>query len=425
MTGTQSANHAMSDATQYPVLASVEREMLRARIWPNFTPQIERLYRNEAAAYSKKPVVMLWLMGLCLFDMFLVTDYILAPGDLLLYVTGRLAVATPACLALLYAAVHVRSCYDALISTMPVLLSATLTFLFMTSHGSYRADYMFGDILILMCGCVINRSLFGYALVSVALQCVLFQVVLFGSDIVTSGGTLLHMLFCVSGAVVALVTSYTLEKERRQSFLLDLRVRLLNRQLEMMAMTDPLTGLANRRRLAEATERFWARQAAQPPQAGIILIDIDHFKLFNDRLGHMAGDACLAAIAGHVCLALRSRDLAVRFGGEKILVFLPDTDLAAASAVAEAVCRSIRAAHIPHPGLGEKTVVTASLGVHAANTRDCTLADIITRADAALYAAKAAGRDCVRPLPPSNVQPQELASSAATEGGGLRAPALA
>ena len=371
--------------------------MAAGRLWPGFAPQIERLYKGEATEYSKKHVVVHWLIGVFLFDMFIASDYVLVPKDILLYATARLAVMTPVCLAVLYLAAHFRRWYNALISAMPVLMSATLAFLLMVSHGSYRSDYLFGNILVLISGCIINRSPFGYALVSVLLQCVLFHIVLFGSDIAPPGGQLLHMLFCVSGAIVAVITSYTLEKDRRRTFLLGLRVRLLNRELEVVAMTDPLTGLANRRRLAQATEHFWAKRLAAPSLASVILIDIDHFKLFNDQRGHMAGDECLKTIARRVRLHLRDGDLAVRFGGEEVLVFLPDTGFETARHVAEAICGGIRAARIPHPALGPQGTVTASLGIHTVNSRECTVKDLIALADTALYAAKAAGRDCVWP----------------------------
>ena len=419
----------MSDASQYPPLASIEREMAAGHLWPVFSRQIERLYRSEAACLSARPVVTPWLIGIVLFDMFLASDYVVAPKDFIIYAVFRLLIVTPACLTVLVMAVRHRSAYQALISAMPVLMSAALAFLLVTLHGSYRADYMFGNILILICGCIINRSPLAYAIVSVLLQCAMFHTILFGSDIVSSGGRLLHSLFCISGAVVALITSYTLETDRRQTFLLGLRVRLLNRELEAVAMTDPLTGLANRRRLADVTECFWVKQPAISPLASIILIDVDHFKMFNDQQGHMAGDVCLETIARRVCLQLRCRDLAVRFGGEEILVFLPDTGFDAARQVADAICGSIRAAQIPHPALGKDAFVTASLGVHTGNTRDCTVDELIASADTALYAAKAAGRNCIWPpirIPSADQDfAAETCGSRQSEHDGKRAHALA
>ncbi len=402
----------MSDVSRSPSLASIEREMTAGRLWPRFSLPIECLYRADASAASKKPVIGLWLIGIFLFDMFLISDYVVAPGDFVLYATCRLLILTPACLASLYLAARLPGLYNALVGTAPVLMSATLAFLLIVTHGSYRADYLFGNVLILICGCVINRTPLGYAIVSVLLQCALFEIVLFVSDIDSSAGRLLHTLFCISGATVALITSYALERDLRQAFLMGLRVRLLNRELEQFAMTDPLTGLANRRRLAEATDEVWAKRPASDAVASIVLLDIDHFKMFNDHHGHMAGDACLQVIARLVCKHLRSRDLAVRFGGEEILVFLPDTGFAAAREVAEAICGSIRAARLAHPALGDQAIVTASLGVHAANPCDCTVNEVIAQADAALYAAKAGGRNRVHPTASTRSAFQEVPAGA-------------
>ena len=392
------ATHPTSDVLKYPPLAAIDREVAVAHLWLTFSPDIESLYRREAVSGSRTPVFVSWLIGIVLFDLFLASDYVVASDDLMLYAIGRLGIMTPACLAVLYLASRFGQAYNGLISSMPVLVSGTLTTLLMISHGSYRADYLFGNILILICGCVINRAPLAYAICSVCLQCALFNIVLFGSDIVPAGHRLIHMLICLSGAVVALITSYMLERDSRKAFLLAMRVRLLNHDLQTIAMTDPLTGLANRRRLAEATQLFWTDRADEALMASVVLIDIDHFKLFNDHHGHMAGDDCLGVIARLLSRQLRGgRDLAVRFGGEELLVFLPDTRFDAARRVAEAICESIREARIPHPHLGEQAIVTASLGVYTVDARECTPNELIALADKALYAAKAAGRNCIWP----------------------------
>lgn len=168
-----------------------------------------------------------------------------------------------------------------------------------------------------------------------------------------------------------------------------------NLSLQELADSDGLTGLANRRhfegRLAAEHER--ARRSGQP--CALILLDVDYFKKYNDRYGHVAGDACLRAVAGVVAAQTRRpADLAARYGGEEFAVLLPDTDLEGACAVAQnirAALAQLRLAHADHPGGN----VTVSLGVHVMGAANCPQKPVawVEAADALLYEAKAAGRD--------------------------------
>lgn len=124
------------------------------------------------------------------------------------------------------------------------------------------------------------------------------------------------------------------------------------------------------------------------------MIDIDHFKLFNDRYGHQAGDQCLRQIAATLrSVAKRNTDIAARYGGEEMALILSDTDLAGGSTVAEYYCQAVRDLHIPH-GDSEKGIVTVSIGVAAVPSDDIHSSDdLVASADAALYQAKHSGRD--------------------------------
>jgi len=169
----------------------------------------------------------------------------------------------------------------------------------------------------------------------------------------------------------------------------------LNATLEKLAQQDGLTGLANRRKFDEVLDASMqlARRSALP--LAIILIDVDYFKKFNDLYGHVAGDECLRRVGKVIkdC-ERRSCDLAARYGGEEFVVLLPDTDLAGALVVAEAIRKAIRALKIEHIG-NTAGVVTISAGVDVVtNLTDQISADmLVSAADKALYEAKASGRD--------------------------------
>jgi diguanylate cyclase (GGDEF)-like protein len=129
-----------------------------------------------------------------------------------------------------------------------------------------------------------------------------------------------------------------------------------------------------------------------------VLLDVDHFKAFNDLYGHPAGDACLKRIAACVTAELRNvDDLAVRYGGEEFLLLLPATDVADAVRIAERVRRAIAALGIPHDGAEKTGLVTASLGVAAAPVSALSSTELIAAADIALYTAKRNGRNQVCP----------------------------
>ena len=128
------------------------------------------------------------------------------------------------------------------------------------------------------------------------------------------------------------------------------------------------------------------------------MLDIDHFKAFNDRYGHPAGDACLKRVTSCALAELRgAQDLAARYGGEELLLVLPGATTATAVAVAERIRRGIEALGIPHELAGANRIVTASFGVAAAPTAAVSADELVVAADTALYAAKTSGRNRVVP----------------------------
>jgi diguanylate cyclase (GGDEF)-like protein len=171
-------------------------------------------------------------------------------------------------------------------------------------------------------------------------------------------------------------------------------LRKAQRALEQIATHDSLTGLANRRLFERSLEIEFARGARQSSPVGLIMLDIDFFKRYNDAYGHVAGDHCLTQVA----LALKSccqrkADLAVRYGGEEFAVLLPDTDINGVLAIAGQIRRSVMDKRITHSG-SPTGYLTVSLGCYSFIPRgNDSLEVFIQRADAALYQAKNAGRN--------------------------------
>lgn len=161
-----------------------------------------------------------------------------------------------------------------------------------------------------------------------------------------------------------------------------------------LAFTDPLTGLPNRRRLDEVITGGWSRWTRDRSRVSILVIDIDHFKAFNDASGHPAGDACLKTIATTIAASCASPEgLVCRWGGEEFLALLPGADATEAAAVAQRTLEAIQALALPHAA-SPTGRVTVSIGAATAMaTVDVSPEALIDRADRALYSAKRAGRD--------------------------------
>ena len=370
------------------------------RLWRGFGNGLELAYRSEEGASQGKSVAANWMFGLFFFDFFLVNDYLVTGASFPYYVIGRLGICTPMCIALALLIRKGNKNCDIFASGLPVVAAATLSVLLLIGHGEYRSDYLFGNILLMVSGVTVNRARFRWAAASIGLQCVCFQIIVQFSDVLSREGSNVANLYCLSAASIALLSSATLDRGNRRAFLLRLRVSRLNRELEDMTLKDPLTGLGNRRCLDTAAAGLWADGGGQPRQVGFILLDVDRFKLFNDSYGHPAGDLCLQTIARCVERNIRqASDMVIRFGGEELVVFMPDTDMQAGLMVAERIRRAIVREGIAHPALGVGAVVTASLGVASSLTTSCTSDQLVTWADNALYEAKNNGRNRVWPTP--------------------------
>ncbi|WP_201723748.1 GGDEF domain-containing protein [Bradyrhizobium neotropicale] len=163
---------------------------------------------------------------------------------------------------------------------------------------------------------------------------------------------------------------------------------------EERARTDTLTGLANRRALDEFLRKAQATAEWGEPLS-VLMLDIDHFKTFNDNFGHGVGDQVLRLMAKVLREKVREQDLPARYGGEELIAVLPDADLAACAEIAERIRRAIGECKITRRSTGEVLPnITVSIGVAQYRTGEAT-ADLIERCDRALYLAKGGGRNRV------------------------------
>lgn len=170
-----------------------------------------------------------------------------------------------------------------------------------------------------------------------------------------------------------------------------------NRALKNLSMVDALTSIANRRYFDEMLATEWRRAKRSEQTIGLLMIDIDHFKAYNDTYGHPAGDECLKKVAARLQESLfRASDLLARYGGEEFAVIMPEIDPNGTKEVGERLRERIESLALEHSGNSVAPVVTISLGAASmVPCAECEPQDLITQADKALYRAKEGGRNQV------------------------------
>ena len=193
--------------------------------------------------------------------------------------------------------------------------------------------------------------------------------------------------------------SYLAQQQRDEAFLtlrkLKKELEIKNAELERLSTTDGLTCIANRRSFDEFIDKEWRRATREEKQLSVILIDIDHFKAYNDHYGHLGGDDCLCKVAAKLSECLkRGGDMVARYGGEEFVVILPNTDEQGAISIAEELRAGVEAMRLKHEYSSVAEHVTISLGVASMMpTQKASVSELINMADGALYAAKGAGRN--------------------------------
>lgn len=218
------------------------------------------------------------------------------------------------------------------------------------------------------------------------------------------GSAVAATLFFASGVLATIAARRIMTILAQKTFLFELRDRRrvaelakANARLELLARTDPLTGIANRRWMTETLDHLWGNDKRCLDGAAMLMCDIDHFKKLNDHLGHAEGDRCLVEVARIIQENVRrDHDHVARYGGEEFLVIVPGVNEEEAVTVAERIRKSVEAAGFPNPGSRVSRRVTLSIGVAVQTSEKAISPEQLQRqADAALYLAKQTGRNRV------------------------------
>jgi diguanylate cyclase (GGDEF)-like protein len=335
-----------------------------------------------------------------IYNLFLIADWFLIPDQFWLAALLHAFVVTPwILLASWLAGKRISKLVrEGSAASVPVIIVLQILCTFTRTSSADAGHYQYFVLLVMLFTNTVQRLPYRYA-VAVSTSIVVLQ----GAAIAFSGqmsgaAAVIAVVTLAVAAYLTLISNYYLERDARRSHLHALRDRLRHEQTDVAAKKDALTDLGNRHLLAAKIEEVWGKSNTADVSVAIIMLDIDHFKLFNDRYGHVAGDLCLKRVAACVSAELRNdADVAIRYGGEEILALLPDADMHGAVRVAERIRRAIEGLAVPHEGMGLPKIVTASLGVAAAPIAIISAAELISAADAALYAAKRDGRNQVWP----------------------------
>jgi diguanylate cyclase (GGDEF)-like protein len=380
-------------------LAAVETFIATKHKGLRFPAWLESRYQSDISRRRAFRLRAHTLWTLLVYNLFLVPDWFLVRDSFPIALILHAAIVTP---WIAFAAwrvgnekrAHVR---EMLAASVPLAIVVQILVVFLHSNSPDTDHYQYFILLTVLFTNTIQRLPFAFACPVSTCVVVLHAAAMVASGHMSTAVTFVAISSLICAAYLTLISNYYLERDGRRAYLHALRDRLRHAEADAASRRDALTELGNRHDLAVRLDDLWSGDGAAACVA-IVMLDIDHFKLFNDCYGHVWGDLCLKRVASCVTAELRdARDAAVRYGGEEILVLLPDTDADDAVRVAERIRRAVEALAMPHEGLGARSIVTASFGVAAAPVATVSAAELISAADAALYAAKRNGRNQVWP----------------------------
>lgn len=376
-----------------------------------FPKRLEKGFLSFYYTYTIKRVRFAILIGAALCALFGHTNALIVTDQSWYTSTGSYTAIVPLGLMLFAASrssffqryMQPLLCILTLTAGLGILAMAVAT---PTTHSTF---YYSGLILVLMYALTFVGMRFWYGLTCTA-TIVTTYLVLTRHFIVMPQHIFIPTTFClIAAAFIGLFSNYLMECHTRRDFLKTvlleaekLELQEQGKILQWLSVMDELTGIANRRHFENVFEQEWSRAQRNQSPLSLLMIDVDHFKCFNDNYGHQAGDECLKLVAESIKnFARRPGDLVARYGGEEFAVILENTELTSAYYIAELIRHSVADLRIPHAH-GESQVVTLSIGIATIiPTGESSRFGLITSADQAMYQAKRTGRNKVTPYKPS------------------------
>lgn len=374
--------------------------------WLRFPPSIEAHFQDDKASERLAQMRMGAGMSILLSSGLLAADWMMVPDRFLPAMVLRLLVFVPLLLIGASLLPLIKPIWREWVSLTKGLMAAgIIVYLCVSSTDEMAAPYLISLSLIPLFNGGLERLRFWQALVIDLAALAMFTAAALSIPQASTPVMVGAALVMVSTIVFMLYGSYWLEHEERTNWLMLQHEHLLldkleagNHRLDQLTRFDPLTEIANRRHFDEFLAQVWTRARQDAQDVALLMIDIDHFKLYNDHYGHPVGDACLKEVATTMSRHLRKPgDLVARFGGEEFIAVLSRTSLPEAMAAAERVRDAVWRLQRPHESSPVQPWVTVSIGVAClrAQGAQADVNHLLAEADEALYQAKARGRNQV------------------------------
>lgn len=277
-------------------------------------------------------------------------------------------------------------------------------YVFAGGPGNFTVLFVAGMLMVMLFVIISVPLRFGVAVAWMAAAQILFATAIARAANLSRPLQFDSMAIGLTCGAYMLLANRRMHDEQQFAFVLTLRERLRrealaekNQALDDLVQCDSLTGLASRRAYDSWLDSLWSQAACGGVAAvGLIMIDVDHFKLYNDYYGHPGGDSCLAAVGACLREQLRgTSDKVARIGGEEFAVLLPGVALGQCGEIAERLRLAIAGLELPNPGHGMGKVVTISCGCASLRVEEAAPRDLCAAADSALYQAKTSGRNLV------------------------------
>jgi diguanylate cyclase (GGDEF)-like protein len=375
--------------------------------WLSFPQDLEDQFQQDNADRRLRWVMVCGALVALVSNILLLPDWLMVPDTFDLAVRLRLFAFTPLVLVGIFILSRMRMPWLREWATVaPGLVSTgTTALLAFKSQDGLSGPYLISLIPIILFSNSVAHMRLRPALTMDLIVLAMYGVVWANKPDAPLAIMVPATLTLLSSMVFTLYGCYTIELDARRNWLLRQRETCLlgdleqaNADLDAMSRSDMLTQLANRRHFDEYLLHLWERARMNGTEVALMMIDVDHFKAYNDRYGHPEGDACLKDVAATLKRRLRRPgDLIARFGGEEFIAVLAGTSLDVALGAAERVRKGVENLNRLHAKSPTHAVITVSIGVATLrpNAPHATPAQLISAADEALYQAKARGRNRV------------------------------
>jgi diguanylate cyclase (GGDEF)-like protein len=387
-----------------------------------FPQPLEARFRQDSVATQREISTRMGIVGILLFDIFLIGDYILYPSRIWHCVVIRVFLFTPCAALAIFIGKRYRGTRLHEISRVLALAFAGFCALAAGSSATGRSSVFteLNLILVLSLGNLAMRMRIPQLLTLNLLWLTENAVYLSRFARLDRSFRVGCFFIYIAFGVTTLIAAWQIEREQRRIFLLmqrdELRAAQLaihNRDLEQLSVLDPLTEVANRRYLEVYLDDLWRALAKRNDAVlSLVMADIDHFKQINDTHGHLFGDRMLKLVTSALSAGVRPTDLVARFGGEEFVIVLPNLSQESAARIAERISLELRSTPIAEPGQSAPIAITISCGVAATRVfHGTTPQQLLEQADRALYEAKNAGRDRVRIFTHATEKQESVASA--------------